>query len=98
MLTLAWLAYDWNTHSQGKRLEGWWSLSVCAKGISTGREVERKNGRGRGRRTGERKERERKGGMMKREEVQQGVRGKGREKGQQGSAGNKGLCRLFRKN
>lgn len=61
MLTLAWLTYDWNTHSQGKRLERWWFLFVSAKGITTGREVEGKNGRDRGRRTRERKERERKG-------------------------------------
>lgn len=31
-------------------------------------------------------------GVMERGEVQQGVRGKGRERGQQGSAGNRGLC------
>lgn len=60
MLTLAWLAYDWNTHNQGKRLEEWWSLSVYDKGLTTWREVEGKNMRGRGRKTGERKERERK--------------------------------------
>lgn len=28
MLVLTWLAYDWNTHSQGKRWEEWWYPSV----------------------------------------------------------------------
>lgn len=58
VLALAWLAYDWNTHSQGKKQEEWWSLSGPRRNHRE-REREGESGRGRERRGGKRKEGER---------------------------------------
>lgn len=85
VLTFAWLAYDWDTHSQGKR-RGKSGGPCLHQGLNHGlREVEGESGRNK-RRRGEEKggkgrgEEERKGGVVerRRKEMQSGVRGDGK--------------------
>lgn len=60
VLALAWLAYDWNTHSQGKKQGKSSDPCLCQGGNHRdGVRVEGKSERGRGRRGEERKEGER---------------------------------------
>ena len=80
VLALAWLAYDWNTHSQGKKQGKSSDPCLCQGGNHReGVRVEGKSERGRGRRGEEKKEgeRERRAGSGNDKGVPLGVGGAG---------------------